>query len=190
MGPPETNWRKIEMKQFKLFGSILVFSLLLAACGPAATSTPEPAPTPEPVADEAMTMDIVDTAIAADGFETLVSAVQAAGLVDALKGEGPFTVFAPTDDAFRSLYSTLGVNGIEDITAETLVPILLYHVVNGNVRAADLSDGEVNTLNGNINFSLSGAVTINGESEVTATDIQGANGVVHVINKVLLPPAE
>ncbi|MFC2113005.1 fasciclin domain-containing protein [Bacteroidota bacterium] len=132
---------------------------------------------------------VVDIALNNSNFTQLVLAVVKAGLVDVLNASGPFTIFAPTDDAFMSLYSALGVDGIEDISAETLIPILQYHVVNGNVRSTDLSDGEVATLNGNINFSLSDSVTINGDSEVTAIDIQGVNGVVHVINKVLLPPS-
>ena len=100
---------------------------------------------------------------------------------------GPFTIFAPTDDAFAQLFADLGVSGIEEISAETLIPILQYHVVSGNVLSSDLSDGDVNTLNGAIRVALSESVTINESSEVIAIDIQGTNGVVHVINKVLLP---
>jgi transforming growth factor-beta-induced protein len=117
----------------------------------------------------------------------MVQAVVKAGLVETLSADGPFTIFAPTDEAFAQLFSDLGVSGIDEISAETLIPILQYHVVAGNVLSTDLSDGDVATLNGSINISLAGSVTINGDSEVSATDIQGTNGVVHVINKVLLP---
>jgi len=130
---------------------------------------------------------VVDIALNNGSFTQLVEAVVKAGLVETLSGSGPFTIFAPTDAAFAQLFTDLGVSGIEEISAETLIPILQYHVVAGNVLAADLSDGDVDTLNGKISISLAGPVTINGTSEVIATDIQGTNGVVHVIDEVLLP---
>ena len=131
---------------------------------------------------------VVNIALANDNFTTLVQAVLKAGLVDALNAEGPFTVFAPTNAAFEALFAQLGVSGIDDLTAEQLTPILLYHVVPGNVVSTELTAGEVPTLNSNSNLSidLSSGVKIN-DSEVVAADIQGANGVVHVINKVLVP---
>ena len=130
---------------------------------------------------------VVDIAINNSNFSKLVEAVVKAGLVETLSAEGPFTIFAPTDDAFDKLFADLGVSGIEEISAETLIPILQYHVVAGNVLSTDLSNGDVATLNGNIKISLSAPVTINDDTEVSAVDIQGTNGVVHVINKVLLP---
>lgn len=130
---------------------------------------------------------VVDIAINNSNFSKLVEAVVKAGLVETLSADGPFTIFAPTDEAFNKLFADLGVNGIEDIAAETLIPILQYHVVAGNVLSTDLSDGDVATLNGDIKISLSEMVTINDDSEVSAVDIQGTNGVVHVIDKVLLP---
>lgn len=131
---------------------------------------------------------VVNIAIDNENFSTLVSAVVKAGLVEALSGEGPFTVFAPTNAAFDALFAELGVSGIDDLTAEQLIPILTYHVVSGNVLSTDLSSGEVPTLNegSNITVDLSSGVMIN-ESNVVAADVQGANGVVHVIDKVLLP---
>lgn len=129
----------------------------------------------------------VDIAIQNGNFTYLVEAVVKAGLVDALSAPGPFTIFAPTNEAFEKLFSELGVGGIEDIPAETLVPILQYHVVDGNILSSDLSDGPVTTLNGDVTFSLSETVTINGSTEVIATDIQGTNGVIHVIDRVLIP---
>ncbi len=130
---------------------------------------------------------VVDIAINNSNFTQLVEAVVKAGLVETLSGPGPFTVFAPTDEAFEQLYTDLGVSGMADISAEALVPILQYHVVSGNVLSTDLSEGNVPTLNGDITFSFSDGVSINADTKVIATDIQGTNGVVHVINKVLLP---
>jgi len=131
---------------------------------------------------------VVNIALANDNFTTLVQAIVKAGLVDALSSEGPFTVFAPTNEAFDALFTQLGVSGVEDLTAEQLTPILMYHVVPGNVLSTELISGEVGTLNGdsNLNVDLSSGVKIN-ESSVVAADIQGANGVVHVIDKVLIP---
>jgi transforming growth factor-beta-induced protein len=130
---------------------------------------------------------VVSVALANSNFTTLVQAVVKAGLVDALNGEGPFTVFAPTNDAFSALFAQLGISGIDDLTAEQLVPILTYHVVLGNVLSTNLTAGEVNTLNGKkISVNLTSGVKIN-NSLVVAADIQGSNGVVHVINQVLIP---
>lgn len=130
---------------------------------------------------------VVDIALNNSNFSYLVEAVVKADLVGALSAEGPFTIFAPTNAAFEQLFSDLGVNGIEDIDAAALAPILQYHVVSGNVLSTDLSDGDVETLNGTFTVSLAGPVTINGSTEVIATDVQGTNGVVHVIDEVLLP---
>jgi transforming growth factor-beta-induced protein len=137
--------------------------------------------------------DVVDIAIANATFSHLVDAVIKADLVDALRGDGPFTIFAPTDAAFEALFTDLGISGIEDLTAEDLTPILTYHVVSGNVRAANVSTGTVPTLNteADIEINVDGSgVVLNGSTNVIATDVQGTNGVVHVIDKVLLPEAE
>lgn len=130
---------------------------------------------------------IVDIAAANPAFSILVEAVVKADLAGTLSGDGPFTVFAPTNDAFEALFSTLGVNGIADLSAETLAPILLYHVVGGNVTSADLEEGQVPTLNGGIDVKLSPSPAINGDSKIVLTDVQGTNGIIHVIDKVLLP---
>jgi len=130
---------------------------------------------------------VVDIAINNSNFSTLVEAVVKAELDGTLSGEGPFTVFAPTNAAFTELFNDLGITGISDLTKEDLVPILQYHVVSGNVRAEDLSTGSVATLNGDIQVDVGDNVTINTEATVTSVDIQGTNGVVHVIDKVLLP---
>jgi transforming growth factor-beta-induced protein len=130
---------------------------------------------------------VVDAAIANGNFTILVQAVVKAGLAETLKGTGPFTVFAPTDAAFKALFTQLGVSGIADLSADQLVPILKYHVVSGNVRSSQLTAGNVTTLNGTISVTLSPAPAINGTSNIIATDVQASNGVIHVIDKVLLP---
>jgi uncharacterized surface protein with fasciclin (FAS1) repeats len=139
------------------------------------------------LATPAMADDIVDVAIGAGTFETLVAAVQAAGLVDTLKGEGPFTVFAPTDEAFAALPEGTIEALLEDIDA--LTAILTYHVVPGLVMSGDLSDGMMaETVNGqSVTIGVSmGAVTVDGANVVTA-DIEASNGVIHVIDAVILP---
>jgi transforming growth factor-beta-induced protein len=131
---------------------------------------------------------VVDLALANDSFSILVQAVVKANLVSALSASGPFTIFAPTNAAFQALFTTLGISGIADLSAEQLTPILTYHVVSGNVLSTQLQAGNVPTLNGStISVSLSPAPTINGTSSIVATDVQGSNGVIHVINSVLLP---
>ncbi len=131
---------------------------------------------------------VVDIAISNPDFSILVEAVSKAGLVEALSAEGPFTVFAPTNDAFSSLFTKLGVKGVSDLTVEQLMPILTYHVVSGKVKSTDLSNGMVSTLNesNKLKVDLSNGVKIN-SSNVIAADIHGKNGVIHVIDAVLLP---
>jgi transforming growth factor-beta-induced protein len=104
--------------------------------------------------------------------------------------EGPFTVFAPTNDAFNMLFEDLGVNGLDDLSAEDLTPILLYHVVPDNVLSTEVASGSVPTLNESSNIEVMVSdmgVKLNGMSNVIAVDVQGSNGVVHVIDKVILP---
>lgn len=133
---------------------------------------------------------VVGHAINNPNFSILVEAVVKANLVDALSAAGPFTVFAPTNDAFNKLFNTLGVSGVSALTAEQLTPILLYHVVSGNVTSSQVSTGSVPTLKDGSNLNLlvnSMGVTINSGVNVVATDVQGSNGVIHVIDAVLLP---
>lgn len=133
---------------------------------------------------------VVGHAINNSNFSILVEAVVKANLVEALSAAGPFTVFAPTNDAFNKLFNTLGVSGISALTAEQLTPILLYHVVSGNVTSSQVSTGSVPTLNdgSNLNLMVSDmGVTINTDVNVVATDVQGSNGIIHVIDAVLLP---
>ena len=135
------------------------------------------------------TTDIVDTAVAAGNFTTLVAAVEAAGLVETLKGEGPFTVFAPTDEAFAALPE----GTVEGLLAdpEALAKILTYHVVPGSVMAADLTDGmTAATVEGqDVTFTVGDTVMVN-DATVTTPDIMATNGVIHVIDAVIMPPAE
>jgi len=142
-----------------------------------------------------MAKDIVDTAVAAGSFKTLATAVTAAGLVDALKGPGPFTVFAPTDDAFAKLPSGTLTALLADPKAK-LAPILTHHVISGKVMAADVltMDGKkVKTLNGaELTIKVMGGkvslVDATGASvNVVKTDVTASNGVIHVIDGVLLP---
>jgi len=123
-------------------------------------------------------------------FSTLVLAVIKADLAGTLSGAGPFTVFAPTNEAFSALFTTLGVSGIDALSKAALTPILLAHVVSGNVQSGNLTSGSVPTLNSakslNVVVSSSG-VTIDGSINVIKADVQGKNGVVHVINKVIVP---
>ncbi len=133
---------------------------------------------------------VVDFAISNPNFSILVEAVVKAGLVDALSAEGPFTVFAPTNEAFEMLFAQLEVSGIADLSAEALTPILLYHVVSGNVNASQVATGMVPTLNEAADLDLmvsTSGVMINESSNVIAVDVQGTNGVIHAIDKVLLP---
>jgi transforming growth factor-beta-induced protein len=130
---------------------------------------------------------VVDLALSNESFSILVQAVVKAGLAETLSGAGPFTIFAPTNAAFEALFSQLGISGINDLTAEQLVPILTYHVVSGNIRSSQLSAGTVTTLNGNFEVSLTPSPKINSSSNIIATDVQGSNGVVHVIDQVILP---
>lgn len=130
---------------------------------------------------------VVEIAASNPDFSTLVEAVKKANLVDALSANGPFTVFAPTNEAFDKLFKKLGVSGIKDLSAEQLTPVLTYHVVSGEVMSTDLSTTSVATLNGKkIKIDLSNGVHVN-DSQVIKADIKGKNGVIHVIDKVLIP---
>jgi transforming growth factor-beta-induced protein len=133
---------------------------------------------------------VVGHAINNPNFSILVEAVVKANLAGALSAAGPFTVFAPTNDAFTKLFNTLGVSGISALTADQLTPILLYHVVSGNVLSTQVASGAVPTLKDGSSLNLtvgSMGVTINANVKVIATDVQGSNGVIHVIDAVLLP---
>jgi len=138
---------------------------------------------------ETANMTIVEIASSDDQFSILVDAVVKADLVDALSAEGPYTVFAPTNEAFKSLFASLGVNGVEDLTKDQLTPILLYHVVEGTVWSKDLKPGKVSTLNdmASLNINVKDQKVMVDKSTVISADIKGSNGVIHVIDQVLVP---
>ncbi len=133
----------------------------------------------------AQAKDIVDTAVAAGNFKTLATALTAAGLIDTLKGKGPFTVFAPTDAAFAKIPKA----DLDALLADKakLTAVLTYHVVPGKVMAKDVQAGKVKTVQGtDLTVATTGGVMVN-NAKVTATDIVADNGVIHVIDTVVIP---
>ena len=135
-----------------------------------------------------MKKDIVDTAVEAGTFQTLVAAVEAAGLVDTLKGDGPFTVFAPTDEAFAALPEGTVEELLKPENIDQLTAILTYHVVPGKVMSTDLTDDmEAATVQGaTVTIDLDNGVMVE-QANVVAADIETSNGVIHVIDQVILP---
>jgi uncharacterized surface protein with fasciclin (FAS1) repeats len=134
----------------------------------------------------AMAADIVDTAVAAGSFNTLVTAVKAAGLVDTLKGQGPYTVFAPSDEAFAKIPK----DQLNALLADKkkLTDVLTYHVVSGKVMAKDVKAGPVKTVEGqNATITTDGGARIN-NARIVKTDVVASNGVIHVIDTVIMPP--
>jgi uncharacterized surface protein with fasciclin (FAS1) repeats len=177
------------MRKVKLVALALVASIAFTACGSDSANTEE-TETEESVVETETTeaTDIVAVAVATEGFSTLVAALTAAGLVETLQGEGPFTVFAPNDDAFAALPAGLLDKLLLPENKDLLVKILTYHVVSGTVLAADVTAGDVPTVEGqNITITTDMGVKVNGAT-VTATDIIASNGVIHVIDAVILPP--
>jgi uncharacterized surface protein with fasciclin (FAS1) repeats len=192
------SFKERKMNRLTTVVSLLLVAVFaLAACAPAPTAEPTPMPEPtaipEPTPEPApVVLDIVDTAVADGRFTTLVAAVQAAELVDTLKSEGPFTVFAPTDDAFAALPEGTLESLLLPENKQTLIDILLYHVVAGKVMAADVVGLESATtaLGADVSIKVDmGNVYIN-DAQVIITDIETSNGVIHVIDAVILPPAE
>jgi uncharacterized surface protein with fasciclin (FAS1) repeats len=155
-----------------------VAAALLLALSTATYANPKPA-----------TQDIVDTAVAAGSFKTLVAALKAAGLVDTLKGKGPFTVFAPTDDAFAKLPAGTVDELLKPENKQKLIAILTYHVVAGKVTAAQaMKLNSAKTVNGeSLNISADGGTVKINDATVTKADIMCSNGVIHVIDTVLMP---
>ena len=178
-------------------------AIAIAACSSAAspsatpttapTATPAPtaaAPSTAPSASAAMTKDIVETATEAGSFKTLLAAVKAAGLVETLQGKGPFTVFAPTDAAFAALPAGTLDGLLKDPAA--LKKILLYHVVSGSVRSDQVVGlTSATSVEGSpVAIAVKdGTVYLNDSAKVVTADVMASNGVIHVIDAVLLPPA-
>ena len=187
------------MRRTTIAAAVAVTALTLAACSSSTeeTATETSAATSEEAAaeetaaemeEEAGVGTVVDVASSTEGFSTLVAALGAAGLVETLNGEGPFTVFAPTDDAFAALPPGLVDALLLPENKETLTKILTYHVVPGTVMAADVTDGDVATVEGQtVALSTADGVTVNG-AKVIQADIVADNGVIHVIDAVILPP--
>lgn len=135
----------------------------------------------------ALSADIVDTAVEAGSFETLTTALEEAGLADTLKEEGPYTVFAPTDDAFAQLPEGTVSSLLEPENQDKLTDILLYHVVAGEVTSDQIVDGELKTVGGkSVYISTDEGVQVN-DANVVKADITADNGVIHVVDHVLLP---
>lgn len=164
------------MKKVKLIMGLLVV-LMVMSLSTSALGAENAAPT----------KDIVDTAVEAGEFKTLAAALEKAGLVNALKGDGPFTVFAPTDAAFEKLLKELNVTPEQLLAREDLATILQYHVVPGKVMSRDLKEGmKAKTLaSKEVTFSLNPARVNN--ANIVKPDIQASNGVIHVIDTVLIP---
>jgi len=183
------------MKRLTLLGLLVILSLVIAACG--ATEDPTPTPEPEPVVEsseevmEEEMKSIVDIAVEDGRFTTLVAAVQAAGLAETLSGEGQFTVFAPTDDAFAALPEGTVESLLEDPEGD-LKDILLYHVAEGAVPAETVVTLEsATTIQGEpvAIAVVDGEVVLNDSAKVIITDIEASNGIIHVIDAVILPPS-
>ncbi len=184
------------MKKFSFVLVVLLAApLLLTGCAEkTATPTAEPGP-PQTSSETSLEQsgdqakDIVDTAAASDDFKTLVAAVKAAGLVETLKGEGPFTVFAPTDAAFAKLPEGTLEELLKPESKEKLTSILTYHVVPGKVMAADvvLVESATTVQGGDVEIAVDGDKVVVGGANVTVTDLQCSNGVIHVIDAVMMP---
>ena len=184
----------MQKKILSLVAAASFSAFLLLSCNSEANKTTEMTPVDtvkkeEVAAAPAAPKNIVDVAIGSPDHTTLVAALTAAGLVETLKGAGPFTVFAPTNAAFSALPAGTVDGLLKPENKEKLTKILTYHVVAGAIKAADLKDGQkVKTLQGEeLTVSIkAGKVMING-ANVTAADLIGSNGVVHVIDAVLMP---
>jgi uncharacterized surface protein with fasciclin (FAS1) repeats len=192
----QSNEGASHMKVVSFAAVALVAALGLAACSSstenaassaassAAAVESAPAESTAPMAEGT----IVDIASTTEGFSTLVAAVTAAGLGETLQGAGPFTVFAPNDAAFAALPAGVLDALLLPENKDVLAKILKYHVVSGKVLAADVKDGDVATVEGqNVTLSTAGGVTVNG-AKVIQADVMGSNGVIHVIDAVILPP--
>jgi len=170
------------LRRSALVAAALAALLTLSACSSDSDSASDT------MTEETTVGTIVDVASADASFSTLVAAVSAAELVETLSGTGPFTVFAPTNDAFAALPAGVLDALLLPENKALLTQILTYHVVSGKVMAADVTDGDVATVEGqNIKLSTAEGVTVNGAT-VVAADVAASNGVIHAIDAVILPP--
>ena len=170
----------------KALGGVIAALVLLTACGSDGSTSEEAVDTT--VMEEVMAGDIVAIASETEGFSTLVAALSAAGLVETLQGEGPFTVFAPTDDAFAALPEGLLEKLLLPENVGVLTSILTYHVVSGKVMSTDIMAGDVPSVEGSaITLTTDYGVQVN-DALVISADIEASNGVIHVIDQVIVPP--
>ena len=175
------------MRKVKLVALALVASIAFTACGSDSESTEETV-TEETVVETEMATDIVALAVATEGFSTLVAALTAAGLVETLQGEGPFTVFAPNDAAFAALPEGLLEKLLLPENVAVLTSILTYHVVGAKVLSTDVVAGDAASVEGsNLALTTDMGVKVN-DATVIQADVTASNGVIHVIDKVLVPP--
>ncbi|MFT7148738.1 MAG: putative surface protein with fasciclin (FAS1) repeats [Nonlabens sp.] len=176
------------MKKFNNLFAIGLITVFAFGCGAKTTESTETVS--EEVAVEAVTKDIVDLAVETESLSTLVAALTAADLVTTMQSDGPFTVFAPTNEAFAALPAGTLEMLLKPENKDMLVSILTYHVVSGKVMSTDLSDGmKAATVNGaEVTITTAGGAKVNG-ANVVAADIVASNGVVHVIDAVILPPS-
>ena len=170
----------------KALGGVIAALVLLTACGSDGSTSEEAVDTT--VMEEVMAGDIVAVASETEGFSTLVAALTAASLVETLQGEGPFTVFAPTDDAFAALPEGLLEKLLLPENVGVLTSILTYHVVSGKVMSTDIMAGDVPSVEGSaITLTTDYGVQVN-DALVISADIEASNGVIHVIDQVIVPP--
>jgi len=186
----------MKTRLVRVLAALFALALIASACGDddadAAVATGAPAEAASDAAAEPGT--VVDVAVANGSFTTLVAALQSADLVDTLSGEGPFTVLAPTDDAFAAALTALDLTADELLAdAELLTAVLTYHVIPGEVPSSQVVtlDGQaVATVNGaDVAITVDGDTVMVNDATVTAVDVAASNGVIHVIDTVLLPPA-
>jgi uncharacterized surface protein with fasciclin (FAS1) repeats len=180
---PTFEFKEIPLMK-KVLALALVASISLVACG--SDSSTEAVETT--VMEEVAANDIVAVASSTEGFSTLVAALTAAGLVETLQGEGPFTVFAPNDEAFAALPAGLLEKLLLPENIAVLTAILTYHVVAGKVMSTDVTTGDAATVEGStLALDTMSGVMVN-DATVIAADVEASNGVIHVIDKVLVPP--
>ncbi|MEO1437525.1 MAG: fasciclin domain-containing protein [Bacteroidota bacterium] len=184
------------MKNIKLLGSFVLAMFVIigtsnAQCGSKSTSTTNSNSNTATYAAHKGGTDIVGLAAGTEDLSTLVAAVKAAGLVDVLQGEGPFTVFAPSNKAFEALPAGTVETLLKPENKEQLVQVLTYHVVAGKVMSTDLSNGlKAKTVQGEtITVGINGKTVSINDATVTAADVKASNGVVHIIDRVILPPS-
>ncbi|MGB3655208.1 MAG: fasciclin domain-containing protein [Rivularia sp. (in: cyanobacteria)] len=184
-----SNSFKFTNKFAGIAAALLLLPVAVACENQNTTTTPATQATPSTTEGTASSQTIVETAIANGSFNTLVAAVKAADLVDTLNGPGPYTVFAPTDEAFAALPAGVLDKLLLPKNKAVLTKILTYHVVAGNVPASAVKTGPVPSVEGaNLNLTAdAGNVTVN-DAKVVQADVAASNGVIHVIDAVLLPP--